>query len=210
MVKYVPLYYSTYNLPYTNAATLTLILFFFIYSLLYSVLIYEFNKKKNICDPKYYYGKGCRNFVANTLTADPNFKAQKAEFYNTKDKVNKRIQIDRDTIMGIDDSNADFISRSNIFSKNTIGQIQELTDIVKTMSVKYLGNLQTAITYNPDANPQFSMEQAKIPPILASLQNTINKTIVNPTYARYGDPLEKLYKSLANISPETMSTPIPE
>lgn len=206
MVRYVPLYYNTYNLPYIYAATMAIVIFLLMYMVLSSVLIYEFNNKKNLCDPMYYYGKGCRNFVVNTITQDPNFLAQKNMFYSTKENVHNRIQIDEDNITGIDSSNTTFFANNETFSKNVVKQVQELTDVLKTMSVKYLGNLQKAITYNPDANSQFRVEQAKIPPILISLQNTINKTIMDPTYARYGEPLEKLYKSLANISPETMSS----
>jgi hypothetical protein len=210
MVKYIPLYFDTYNLHYSYASTLTIVIFGIFFFFLFSVLSYEYDNKRNVCHPNFYYSKGCRNLISSTVTSDPDFLNQKNNFYSKMRLITETIKKDDTTISSIDASNESILQKNANYFQNTIKQVQDLTDVLKTLSIRYLGELDTSLKNSPDnANKMFVEQRKKIEPLLITLKDTIQKTVIDPTYIRYVDPLEKIYKSLANITPNvtTLSNP---
>ena len=204
MVQYLPLTYYTYNIQNYYASIVASILFFIFYSILFVALKYEVYNKQDYCDPMFYYGKACRNDIANKIQQNEDLLKVKKKFYSnvktltdasgatTKDKAN--IELAGQTV------NAN-LSENKEFTKNTIEQIQEITNVLNMASSKYLGNLQSLLSSTQN---QSNSALQQIQGLLNNVQDQIKQTVIDPALARYTDPLQKLYKSLSDIKPAGM------
>lgn len=204
MVQYLPLTYYTYNIQNYYASIAASILFFIFYSILFVALKYEVYNKQDYCDPMFYYGKACRNDIANKIQQNEDLLKVKKKFYSnvktltdasgatTQDKAN--IELAGQTV------NAN-LSENKEFTKNTIEQIQEITNVLNMASSKYLGNLQSLLSSTQN---QSNSALQQIQGLLNNVQDQIKQTVIDPALARYTDPLQKLYKSLSDIKPAGM------
>lgn len=204
MVQYLPLTYYTYNIQNYYASIVASILFFIFYSILFVALKYEVYNKQDYCDPMFYYGKACRNDIANKIQQNEDLLKVKKKFYSnvktltdasgatTQDKAN--IELAGQTV------NAN-LSENKEFTKNTIEQIQEITNVLNMASSKYLGNLQSLLSSTQN---QSNSALQQIQGLLNNVQDQIKQTVIDPALARYTDPLQKLYKSLSDIKPAGM------
>lgn len=198
MTTYRPIGYFTYNSPSYYACIISLILFFAFFVILFQVFNYELLNARNICYPTYYYGRACANKISDTLQTDENFLKAKHEYYKKAKLYNKSLSKDAEDISVANDEIATNMTSNTNFTETSIQQIQDVTLLIKELTSKYLGNvrqfLQTA-SNETDTNIQ------DLSIYLEKLQSQINQTILQPAFAKYTDPLQKLYKSLSNITP---------
>lgn len=211
--QYIPIDYFTYNRPEYVAAFLILSLFFVFYVVLYTIFQYEYWNRIGYCHPMYYYGQACRNQYSNILLKDPQFLQLKKAYYDkvaSFDKESKKYQGLRTDVKENDEKlkqseNAieTVIEENDDFASSTIEEIKKLTTITQLITTKYLGNLEELLK-NVKKAPMHVMEALRgLPEHLAILQTEIKKTTVNPLFAPYTAPLEKLYRSLTEIDKKT-------
>ena len=214
VIKYIPIDYFTYNRPYYFATTIIIIMFSIIYIMLYLVFKYEYLNRVEVCDPMFYYGRACRNEYSNILLFNDKFLTFKKNFYDivskfdpkTKEtkgarenmKKNKKIvEESEETINNNLESNEEF-------NKSTIEEIDNMTTVVKLITSKYLGNLQELFG-NVQEAPQYllnNLQQLSID--LGQLKIHVQESIVDPAFAKYTAPLQKLYKYLTHINETTL------
>ena len=211
MTKFITLSFFTYNLELYYAAMGASILYFAFYVILFRVLKYEIGNKQNICNPAFYYGQACRNQIADTILSDPGFVQAKQAYYATVQSTidesgtmtndNTEITDASGTVQGNLDANVNF-------TNSTISQIQETTNVLKTITSKYLGNMQNVINSTKNQTNSALEQIQKIPPLLSNLQQQINASIVTPALMPYTDPLQKLYNSLTEVQTVGGSAPL--
>lgn len=214
VIKYIPINYFTYNKPYYFATTIIMIMFSIIYIMLYLVFKYEYLNRVEVCDPMFYYGRACRNEYSNILLFNEKFLTFKKNFYEIVSKFDpktketkgvrentvKNKQLIEDSEEKIDDN----MQSNEEFSKSTIDEINNMSTVAKLISSKYLGNLQEIFGNVQDA-PKYllnNLQQLSID--LGQLKNHVRNSIVDPAFAKYTAPLNKLYKYLTHIDQTTM------
>lgn len=209
-MKYLPLSYFSYHLPYYVASWLVVILFATFISMMYLAMKYEVYNKQHVCDPMYYYGKPCYNYISERLLTNSQFSNARNTFYNNLDtyepetasfKGAKQTVIDAERI--IEKSSKPAIERAmeqdNEFIEENTSQINNMTSILQLLSLKYLGNLQDTIEENKDLPHGVQDQLSNIPNELENLRILVKESLVDPVYTRYSAPLNKLYRSLSEI-----------
>lgn len=209
-MKYLPLSYFSYHLPYYVASWLVVILFATFISMMYLAMKYEVYNKQHVCDPMYYYGKPCYNYISERLLTNSQFSNARNTFYNNLDtyepetasfKGAKQTVIDAERI--IEKSSKPAIERAmeqdNEFIEENTSQINNMTSILQLLSLKYLGNLQDTIEETKDLPPGVQDQLSNIPNELENLRTLVKESLVDPVYTRYSAPLNKLYRSLSEI-----------
>ena len=198
---YYPIHYLSYNKQSYYACIGSSILFVIFYFMLVNVLRYELNNKKNICEPNFYYSSACSNQIANTILLDTALNPSQNAFYNAvQNKYDVSQTTQENEIDGAGKTVQGTLDANTNFTQNTIEQIQEITDIIQLITTKYLGNFQQFLQDTKSTSSTTWNQIQEIPGLLQNLQNQINQAIVTPALARYVDPLQKLYKSLTNLS----------
>jgi len=127
-----------------------------------------------------------------------NPKTQQTE--GVRERKNKNKQIIEDSEKAIDNN----LESNEEFSKSTIDEIDNMTTVVKLITSKYLGNLQELFG-NVQNAPQYllnNLQQLSID--LGQLQIHVQESIVDPAFAKYTAPLQKLYKYLTHINETTL------
>ena len=211
--QYIPIDYFTYNRPEYVAAFLILSLFLVFYVVLYTMFQYEYWNRKGYCHPMYYYSQACRNQYSNILLKDPQFLQLKKAYYDkiaSFNKEEKKYQGMRKDIKENDETLAqskraidDVMAENDDFVSSTVEEIKKLTEITRLITTKYLGNLEELLK-NVKKAPVHVVEALRgLPEHLAILQTEIQRTTVNPLFAPYTAPLEKLYRSLTEIDKKT-------
>ena len=194
VIKYIPIDYFTYNRPYYFATAIIIIMFSIIYIMLYLVFKYEYLNRVEVCDPMFYYGRACRNEYSNILLFNDKFLTFKKNFYDIVSKFDPESE---ETINNNLESNEEF-------NKSTIEEIDNMTTVVKLITSKYLGNLQELFG-NVQEAPQYllnNLQQLSID--LGQLKIHVQESIVDPAFAKYTAPLQKLYKYLTHINETTL------
>lgn len=211
--QYIPIDYFTYNRPEYVAAFLVLSLFLLFYVVLYMIFQYEYWNRIGYCHPMYYYGQACRNQYSNILLKDPQFLQLKKAYYDkiasfnneTKKYQGLRPDIKENDEKLVQSKNAidTVIEENDDFVSSTLEEIKKLTTITHLITTKYLGNLEELLR-NVKKAPVHVVEALRgLPEHLAILQTEIQRTTVNPLFAPYTAPLEKLYRSLTEIDKKT-------
>ena len=196
MTSYRPINYFSYNKPNYYACIISLVLCLLFLIILFRVFNYELLNAKNLCYPTYYYGRSCSNTITDTLQKDPAFLASKEAYYE-KVKTYKR-SLTKDGAK-IDVANVkidDNMTSNTNFAEMSIQQIQDITSFIQGLTSKYLGNLRQMLQNSSNESQALSI-------YLTQLQTQINQSIVQPTFAKYTDPLQKLYQSLSTITPNS-------
>ena len=97
----------------------------------------------------------------------------------------------------------DVIAENDDFVSSSLEEIKKLTTITHLITTKYLANLEELLR-NVKKAPVHVVEALRgLPEHLAILQTEIQRTAVNPLFAPYTAPLEKLYRSLTEIDKKT-------
>ena len=214
VLKYIPIDYFTYNRPYYFASAMIIVMFSIIYIMLYLVFKYEYLNRIEICDPMFYYGRACRNEYSNILLFNEKFLTFKKNFYeivskfDTKTKQTKGVRENtvknREIIENAEETIDDNIQQNEDFNKYTIDEINNMSTVDKLITSKYLGNLQE-IFGNVQNAPKYlinNLQQLSID--LGQLKNYVQQSIVDPHFAKYTAPLQKLYKYLTQIDETTL------
>ena len=194
MPSYRPINYFSYNNPSYYACSISLTLFFIFFVILFRVFNYELLNAKNVCYPTYYYGQACSNNISDTLQLDTDFVSSKEEYYNKVKQYKQSLTRDGAKINIANNEIETNMKSNDNFAETSIQQIQDATSFIQELSSKYLGNLQQFLKNT-------SNESQELSTYLTNLQSQINQTIVQPTFAKYTDPLQKLYQSLSTITP---------
>ena len=195
----IPLHYFSYNTPDISAFVTVSVLFFSFYVILVLMFQYEYYNAINYCDPKFYYGRACRNEIADRILSDPGLVSAKQNFYNTMQKVDAARSTDKSEI---ENANADVqmtLDTNAEFRQETVDQINEVTDVVNAATANYLGNLQGLVQSTQNTASSTWTQLQSIPPLLKDLQSQIQQSIVTPALAPYTGPLQKLYQSLSQL-----------
>jgi len=167
---------------------------------------YEFYNKKNYCDPKFYYGRACRNQIADRILNNPDLINAKHRFYNAMQDVNKVIDNVQNDIDTVSQNVQDGLESNDEFQRDTLDQINDVTRIVKMATANYLGNLQGVVQSTKDTSAAVWSQLQSVPALLKELQKQINDAIVTPALAPYVGPLQKLYQSLSQMSPSDVQS----
>jgi AAA15 family ATPase/GTPase len=199
MSTYIPLTYYTYNKRYYVAAWLTFILFIAGFAISMQVFFYEFLNARNTCMPTYYYGQSCRNLISDTINTDVSFINTKQMFYQDSQIYDASLQS-----MAANSSDANTNISANItnnvtFQTNTLQQVQNISSTIQSLVNQYLANYQAFFRNMSNESSDFYQQFIST---LADLKTQIQQTIVQPAYAKYTDPLQKLYKSLNTVVPQ--------
>jgi|MDTB01.3.fsa_nt_gb hypothetical protein len=214
VIKYIPIDYFTYNRPYYVATVLIVTMFSIIYIMLYLIFKYEYLNRLEICDPMFYYSRPCNNEYSKLLLFNDQFLTFKKNFYDIISKFNPKTKEtegvrantakNKEIIENADEKISDNIQSNEDFSKSTIEEINNMTTVAKLITSKYLGNLQELFG-NVQNAPQYllnNLQQLSID--LGQLKSHVQETIVDPVFAKYTAPLQKLYKYLTQIDQTTL------
>ncbi len=200
---YYPIHYLSYNRQSYYACIGSSILFLAFYIILVNILRYELNNKREICEPDFYYSSACNNQMANTILASTGFSPAQNAFYNAvQNKLTVSQNEQKQEIDEADDEVQGTLDANTHFTQNTIEQIQEVTEVIQLITTKYLGNLQQFLNNAKSTSSSTWNQVQEIPGLLQNLQKQINQVVVTPALARYVDPLQKLYQSLSDLSPQ--------
>ena len=197
MTIYRPIGYFSFNKPDYYACIISLILFFAFFVIVFQVFNYELLNTKNVCYPTYYYGRACNNMIVDTLQSDPIFLSAKQEYYNNAKSYKNDINKDNAKIAVANQQIDANLESNKQFAETSIQQIQDVTSFIQELTSKYLGNIHQflqSVSNDSDAN----VEELSV--YLSKLQSQINQSIVQPTFAKYTEPLQKLYQSLSTIT----------
>jgi hypothetical protein len=202
ITKCIPINYYTYNSHvYFLAISITIVYVIF-FSTLYLAFSYETSNKADICNPTFYYGDACKRQIARTALTNQYFLPVKQKYYNNVEtSINPRIQTDQSKTDAADISMNAYLTANEEFNETTIQEIQDITDVLNLISTKYLGSIKKflASSTNKLSAP---VQQAlnDIPGMILSIQDKLNKSIIEPAASPFISPLQKLYKALTNIN----------
>lgn len=212
--KYTPIDYFSYNRPDYFAAVIVIMIFIVFLVILYLVFLYEFANRFEICHPMFYYSKACQNQNSRAILMNPNFLEMKKMYYDIVAKfdektkeyegVRESTQVSKNKISESDDVIQNNLDQNKDFVKTSVEEIEKLTVISNLIASKYLGNLEEVVRNIQNAPGQVLESMVELPEHLETLKNQIRDTIVNPLFAEYTTPLEKLYKSVNEIDKKTL------
>lgn len=191
-----PITYYTYNLPQYYACVVALILFLAFFICTFRIFIYEVLNARNICEPTYYYGQACNNLISDTVQSDKSFSQAKQAFYTQADLYAAANTTGSGQVSSADIDITENIEDNNSFTQETIKQITDITNLIKGLTQKYLGNMKKMVDTSSGALQE-------IPRYLTELQNAIQTTTSNSMLSKYTAPLEKLYQSLSDMNDDT-------
>jgi len=197
VVKYIPINYYSYNTPIYVTSVLAIGLYFAFTCILYSIFKYEWLNVQNLCDPAYYYGKGCTNMISNQVLLDPKFIDTKRKFYRAKDTIAYEFIPDGDKVVkNADREITENLKVSDNMIQSSITNIQSFSENVNTVFQKYLGNMQSLVKDTSVISQDTIQSFSQITNNLNDLMIKVQESIIDPAFAKYTDPLNKLYKSL--------------
>jgi len=211
--KYIPIDYFTYNRSDYYGAVIILVLFGLFYVIMYLVFKYESYNRQGICDPMFYYGEACRNTQSRQMLLNPKFLTMKQAYYNRVAEYNKktgkyegvrqRTAEGKEMVNEADNNIQDNLDSNTQFGKENIDELTKLSSITQLIASKYLGNIGSLLK---DA-PQEVLDTIQgLPEQIGELKNQIQGSIINPAFASYTAPLQKLYRSLTDIDKKTFKS----
>jgi len=202
ITKCIPIDYYTYNShSYFLSVSITIVYIIF-FSTLYLAFSYETSNKADVCNPTFYYGDACKRQIARTALNNQYFLPIKQEYYNNVEaSINPRIIADQSNNIAADASMNAYLDANAQFNEKTIQEIQDITDVLNLISTKYLGSIQKFLASSTE-KLSTPVQQAlnDIPGMILSIQDKLNKSIIEPAASPFISPLQKLYKALTNIN----------
>jgi hypothetical protein len=210
MTQYIAIDYISYHKPTYIGSILCILIFATFISMMYLALSYETYNRQNKCEPQFYYGQACRNMITDKLLLNPKFVDAKTQFYkdlNNYDVATQKNKGATETIKEskelIHDLSGPAIEKAMDENKDFIRKNEEeingMSSILQLISLKYLGNVKNIITHASDLPQSVQYQLETIPQELDNLKLLVKATLVDPMYAKYSAPLQKLYQSLREI-----------
>jgi len=208
MIRYIPVNYYTYNSQNYFLATTITVLFSTFFIVLYSAFLYETTNRADVCSPIFYYGGACKRQIAKTVLLNPDFLRYKQQYYtDVGNSIQPRIHVDSSNNSIVNTKVETYLSENDNFNKQTVQEIQDLTNILNLISTKYLGNIQQFLaTSSQETSNSLAEVLQDIPSMIETVKSKLNKAVVEPTSAIFISPLQKLYKALTNINETSNQT----
>jgi DNA replication initiation complex subunit (GINS family) len=120
-------------------------------------------------------------------------------FYQDSQNYNSELQSMATANSGASADISANISGNIAFQVNTLQQVQNISSTIQDLVNQYLANYQAFFRNMSNESSDFYQQFVST---LADLKTQIQQTIVQPAYAKYTDPLQKLYKSLNTVVPQ--------
>ena len=210
MPKFIPLFYESYNKSIYIAAILCILLFITFLIMSYLALKYETYNNQNKCDPMFYYGQSCRNLISNQILLNPDIVDSKSNFYKKLNNYNPTTQQFTGAEQTIHDSrqmleNVSMPALENAMENNkefiriNENEINSMSSLLQNISLKYLGNVQNIIHHASNLPTSVQSQLQNIPTEIENLKKMVKKSLIDPAYAKYSAPLNKLYQSLTDV-----------
>jgi hypothetical protein len=170
---------------------------------LFVAIKYEVLNKRNECDINFYYGKPCRNYIANNVLTDHRLVSAKRQFF---DNANQKITPTLDTegtFINVDEKNINNNIKKHeqklSENKDTVqSQFQKVSEAmnytVSSIFDNFNGLLNIFNVNNMDILNGFNDLQQRVSSSPGAINPIIN--IIRPTIASTTAPLQKLYQSL--------------
>jgi len=159
--------------------------------------MYEWLNVQDICNPTYYYGKACKNMISKQILMDPQFIDTKRKFYRAKDTIDYEFIPKDDKLVKEAEKNIDQnVKMTDNVIESGITNIQSFSENVNTVFQKYLGNMKSIVKDTSVLSQDTMQSFSQITENLKSLMEKLHESIIDPTFAKYSDPLKKLYASL--------------
>jgi methyl-accepting chemotaxis protein len=134
--------------------------------------------------------------ISDTVQSDKSFSQVKQAFYTQADLYAAANTTGSGQVASADIDITENIEDNNSFTQETIKQITDITNLIKGLTQKYLGNMKKMVDTSSGALQE-------IPRYLTELQNAIQTTTSNSLLSKYTAPLEKLYQSLSDMNDDT-------
>jgi hypothetical protein len=134
--------------------------------------------------------------ISDTVQSDKSFSQVKQAFYTQADLYAAANTTGSGQVSSADIDITENIEDNNSFTQETIKQITDITNLIKGLTQKYLGNMKKMVDTSSGALQE-------IPRYLTELQNAIQTTTSNSMLSKYTAPLEKLYQSLSDMNDDT-------
>jgi len=200
-IKYIPISYYTYNSHNLFLSTTITILFSVFFAISYLAFSYETSNKADVCNPTFYYGNACKRHIAKSVLLDEKFLNRKRVYYKAAENNNSNIRTDNNNVeYNVNDRVSEYLSDNKEFNDKTVKEIEDITDVLNLIATKYLGNIQQFLSSSTQSTSEPVISAINnIPGMIKSVQDKLNKAVVEPTSAAFVSPLQKLYKALLNI-----------
>lgn len=176
--SFVALNYMKYNGPEWYAALAAFFMCGIIFTIFLNVIQFEIYNRLEVCHPYFYQSSACRKLISKSITNDPAFSKMK------NDITKKAYRGDASAA-----STVNHISETTEQSNDKfIDEINKVNDVLQNVGPTNLGNLKSTMS---------SSKSPAIPSAMSQLKTLWEQTIVDPTMAKYVDPINRLYHSLA-------------
>jgi hypothetical protein len=132
---------------------------------------------------------------------DEKFLNRKRVYYKAAENNNSNIRTDNNNVeYNVNDRVSEYLSDNKEFNDKTVKEIEDITDVLNLIATKYLGNIQQFLSSSTQSTSEPVISAINnIPGMIKSVQDKLNKAVVEPTSAAFVSPLQKLYKALLNI-----------
>jgi len=173
-------------------------MFYYVYGYRFGAMRYELFNKQGFCDPTFYYGSACRDYIARNITQDRDLVKYKKKFYRNIDELIYPLK--KLNTAEIDEANNEIDKENVLVSDNYINdstkKIQNITDVLTQIKTQSLGNLGSGMSKPlKDVNAAISDKLKDLPNTLKRMQTMLNDGFIKPSTIHLHDALEKLYKS---------------
>lgn len=155
--------------------------------------------------------------MSRQILLNPELVEAKTQFYNNLDQYNPdtrqysgakpTITNSEQIIQGISRPALERTMESNNeFIRQNENEINGMSSLLQLISLKYLGNVKNIIQSATNLPTTVQEQLQSIPTELENLKNLVKTSLIDPTYAKYSAPLQKLYKSLTDIPDNSSSS----
>jgi len=172
---------------------------------------YELFNKQGFCDPTFYYGSACRDYIARNITQDRDLVKYKQKFYSNIDELIDPLK--KLDVLDINNANNEIDKENVLVSDDYINdstkKIQKITDVLNQIKTQSLGNLGSGMLKPlKDVNTAISDKLKDLPNTLKQMQTMLNDGFIKPSTIHLYDALEKLYKSTLDGAVKPLLSPM--
>lgn len=202
-MNYIDINYATYNTRSYYMSIVILILYIAFITKLFVAIKFEVLNKRNECDINFYYGKPCRNYIANNVLTDHRLVSSKQQFFdNANQKITPTLDTDG-TFINVDEKNINNNIKKHekklSENKDTVqSQFQKVSEAMNYTVSSILDNFNGLLNIfnvnNMDILNGFNNLQQRVSSSPGAINPIVN--VIRPTIASTTAPLQKLYQSL--------------
>ena len=197
-VRFIPLYYTTYNKREIVLCILITLCFITFISISTMAMRYELFNKQNYCDPTFYYGNACRNVISKTILSNPRFIKSRKNFYdNVNNIINSKMNSDESDILKANvEMDKNEILTSDEYIDESTKKISDITDVLTQIKTQSLGGFGSALLKPiKSANDAISDKLKDLPNTLNQIKIMLDNGFIKPSTIHLYDALEKLYRA---------------